>query len=257
MAEQRSTFYTDTTLSKLASSENIEDLALGMMMLVHKNRGIAEVRARRFFLVTGENRSVLKDYELDSEEVEEATGVLSPDQNIKIKLSTASDLNTLSNYLNTGEEKPVKALIVKLISSGIMYDILQSLDIKRGDLLIKINQYYDSIVPRINSEFSKFLFKYPFLEKDLYSRAEIYSAPRIDPIVKIFKERKEKTGEQVSEKDIEEFTKDLIDVRNRVKELYEPPERDLYNLFGVLATSTFRRNLIRAQNELGQMLSQK
>lgn len=254
MAEQRNTFYTDTTLTKLASSEEIEDLALGMMMLIHKNRGIAEVRARRFFLVTGENRNVLKDYELESEEVADAIG-LSPDQQVRIKLSTASDYKALSDYINTGEERPVKAIVVKLISSGTMYDILPNLDIKRGDILLKINQYYDSIVPKINGEFSRLLYKYPYLEKNIYSRSEIYTTPRVDSLVATFKEVKSKQGEPPTEEEIETFTNDLLDVRSRVKELYEPPVRDLFNRFGITASTTFQRNLTRAQNELGQMLS--
>lgn len=253
MSDARNTFLTDTTLTKLVSATNIEELTLGMMMMIHKNRGIAEVRARRFFLSSGENRSVLKDYELEN--IESGDNLItSPEQESMIRLRTETDYKILSDYINTGEENPVKSIIVKLISSGIMHDILPNLNIKRDQLLMTINNFYDSNLPRINNEFSRFLFKYPKLEKKLPTgRSDLYTIPRTAPIVQLFKEIKTKEGEEPTKEEIKQFEIELGELRGRIKSLYEPSTKDIVSLFG-LSPATYTRNIERAQNELGQML---
>lgn len=250
--ESRSTFLTETSLTKLVSAENIESLTLGMMMMIHKNRGIAEVKARRFFLTSGENRTLLKDYEID----EAGELIVSQEQDTMIRLKSESDYKIVSNYINTGEEAAVKSLVIKLMSSGIMYEILTNLSIKRGDILFKINQYYDSQIPKIHSEFSRFLFKYPKLEKKLPSgnRAELYTLSRVKNVSDIYKTIPDKDGNLPTKEQIKQFERELGEMRANIRAVYEPSTKSLYNLFG-LSESTYVRNIARAQNELGQMLS--
>ena len=249
--DARSTFLSESTLTKLVSADNIESITLGMMMMVHKNRGIAEVKARRFFLTSGENRTLLKDYEMN----EDIDNTLSPEQNTMIRLRSERDYKIVSNYINTGDESAVKSLIIKLMSNGVMYDILGELNIKRPDLLFKINQYYDSQFPKIHSEFSRFLFKYPKLEKKLPSgnRHELYTLSRIKNVSDIFKTIPNKDGELPTKEEVKQFEKDLGEMRANIKSIYEPSTRSLMNLFGI-AEATFTRNLSRAQNELGAMI---
>lgn len=250
-SDSRSTFLSDTTLTKLASATDIESLTLGMMMMIHKNRGIAEVKARRFFLTSGENRNLLKEYEID----EAGELIVSQEQNTMIRLKNESDYKIVSNYINSGDESAVKSLIIKLMSSGIMYDILTNLNITRGDLLFKINQYYDSQIPKIHSEFSRFLFKYPKLEKKLPSgnRAELYTLSRVKNVSDIYKTIPDKNGEYPTKEQIKQFERELGEMRANIRSVYEPSTKSLYNLFGI-AEATYARNIIRAQNELGQML---
>lgn len=253
MTYERSTFLSDSSLNKLVSAKNIEDLTLGMMLMIHTNRGIAEVKARRFFLTSGENRAVLKDYELN--DLENIDALMSPEQNTMIRLRTDSDYNILSQYINTGEESAVKSIVIKLMSSGIMHDILPNLNIKRPEILFNINQYYDSKIPQIHSEFSKFMFKYPKLERKLptQNRSDLYTTQRVSAITSIYKTIPNKAGELPTQEEIKRFENDLGELRAKIKSFYEPASKDLLNLFG-LTSATYSRNVARAQNELGQML---
>ena len=142
------------------------------------------------------------------------------------------------------------------MSNGVMYYILGELNIKRPELLFKINQYYDSQFPKIHSEFSKFLFKYPKLEKKLPSgnRHELYTLSRIKNVSDIFKNIPNKDGELPTKEEVKQFEKDLGEMRANIKSIYEPSTRSLMNLFGI-AEATFNRNLARAQNELGAMIA--
>lgn len=256
MSEARKTFLTESTLTKLISANELEDLTLGMMMLIHKNRGVAEVRARRFRLESGENRTVLKDYELEELEGNGELNPLSPDQDIRISLTTGGDFKILSNYINTGEETPVKSIIVKLMSGGVLYDILPFLTIKRPDILFKINQYYDSIIPEINNEFSRFLFKYPSIEKKINNRSDLYFTKRTQFFIDMYKNTIDKKGEKPTPEEVKQFGIDLGEMRSNLINLYEPPISKLTSWFGFTNTTYFN-NVRRAQNELGQLLAKK
>lgn len=250
MSESRSTFLSETSLTSLVSAENIEKISLGMMRIIHKNRGIAEVRARRFFLSSGEWRSLLKDYEVDEIENNDE---FAPEQNTRIRLSTMSDFKILSDYINTGDEHAVKSIVVKLMSAGILYEILPNLDIKRDDILFLINQYYNSTIPRIHELFSRFFFKYPKLEKLLLTRADLYTTPKVQVIINKYKTILDRNGNPPTKEQVTTFTADLANLRADLKNLYDPPAKNIFNLFG-LSPQMYTRKLRRAQDELGQML---
>lgn len=257
MSDPRHTFLTDTTLTKLSQANDFQSLVLGMTMVIHKSRGIAEVKARKFLLTSGGNRSILHDYELEEFESTGEANKLAPEQETKLSLSTDSDYIILSNYINTAEENPAKSIVVKLMSAGILYEILPYLTIKREDILFKINQYYDSIIPALNKEYSQFLFKYPKLQDGLASRADLYNVKRVAFFTDLFKKTFMKQhGREPSENEVKAFSIELGELKARLKNLYEPKLKTILNVFG-LVEQTYFRNLQRAQNEIGAQLTKK
>lgn len=234
-------------LGFLCDKESPYEIVQGLFSLSHVSPYHQENETKKVFNIQGKNRQELSD-DYNAFFDDKRIAMTSTQTSYRAEQIIERIIQVLNTLNKAGRQI---ALAIHFMSNGVMYNILDKLDLKNKDLENKIREYYRKNETNVSKYFEEFFEAFPGIQ-ELYDNRSDFLQEQVKyvkeaAISKYFKDK--------SPEEFDRFCTKLVILRNNINEYYCPSEKYLLEYFDV-APSTFKVNRMKVNRILVETLTE-